>query len=268
LLTGETHGYYADFAEAAAGKLARALSEGFVYQGEASRHRGGATRGTPSHHLPPTCFVNFVQNHDQIGNRPLGERLITMAPRQALAAAVALTLLSPQIPMIFMGEETGCRSPFLYFTDHNDELAPLVREGRRSEFSHFHEFVDPDKRLRIPDPNAISTFEDSIPREAEDTPYWKHFYAELIALRHRFIVPRLRGAISAGAWPTGSKSVMARWQLNDCAMLTVQCNLGDENVIPIEPEESPIMFYSTVARDIPDGTSHQAFLVAMLQRAI
>src|SRR5690606_40151082 len=101
-----------------AAKLARGLAEGFIYQGEPSPYADGAPRGEPSAHLPPTAFVSFLQNHDQIGNRAFGERLIALSDPQALRAAYALLLLSPQIPMLFMGEEIGARQPFLYFTSY------------------------------------------------------------------------------------------------------------------------------------------------------
>src|SRR5690606_10289037 len=100
-------------------------------------------------------------NHDQIGNRALGERLSRLCPPPALRAATGLLLLAPMIPLLFMGDEEGSRRPFLFFTDHHDELADAVREGRRNEFAHFAAFADPQQRARIPDPNAADTFEAS-----------------------------------------------------------------------------------------------------------
>ena len=107
LLTGERDGYYADYAEQPADRLARCLAEGFVYQGEPSAYRQGKPRGSPSGDLPPTAFVLFLQNHDQIGNRPFGDRLTERVDPEALEAAIALQLLCPQIPLIFMGEEAA-----------------------------------------------------------------------------------------------------------------------------------------------------------------
>src|SRR5581483_8346334 len=147
LLTGESEGYYADFAEAAIEKLARAWREGFAWQGEPSPYRGGAPRGEPAAHLPPTAFVAFLQNHDQIGNRAFGERLLALAP-DGYAAALAFLLLSPQIPMLFMGEEYGEARPFLYFSAYQGDLAVAVREGRRREFADFPEFADGKQRAR------------------------------------------------------------------------------------------------------------------------
>ncbi|HUN99524.1 MAG TPA: malto-oligosyltrehalose trehalohydrolase, partial [Bradyrhizobium sp.] len=103
LLSGETHGYYGDYRHSPLNDIGRALGSGFVYQGEASAHRGGRKRGEPSGALPPITFINFLQNHDQIGNRPLGDRLETIAEPKAIEAALAITLLAPTIPMLFMG---------------------------------------------------------------------------------------------------------------------------------------------------------------------
>ena len=114
-----SEGYYEDYADRPAERLARCLKEGFIYQGEPSAYRGGKSRGTPSADLPPTAFVLFLQNHDQIGNRAFGERLTQLADPAALEAAIALLLLCPQIPLLFMGEEGASTSPFLFFTDHN-----------------------------------------------------------------------------------------------------------------------------------------------------
>ena len=160
LLTGETEGYYSDYADAPAAGLARCLKEGFIYQGEPSAHRGGIRRGSDSTRLSPTAFVLFLQNHDQIGNRALGERLTSLSNPAALEAAIALLLLCPQIPLVFMGEEQGSLAPFLFFTDHNPDLAKAVREGRRREFAAFAQFSTPATLAKIPDPNARETFEE------------------------------------------------------------------------------------------------------------
>ncbi|TDH63501.1 malto-oligosyltrehalose trehalohydrolase [Dankookia rubra] len=229
LLTGEREGYYEDFAEDGAAKLARVLSEGFLFQGQVSGHLG-APRGEPSAHLPPTAFVLFLQNHDQVGNRAFGERLPALADPEALAAATALLLLSPQIPMLFMGEEWAATAPFLFFTDHNAELAPLVTAGRRKEFAKFAAFQDPAKRERIPDPNAEGTFRDSIPDavEAGRPPHDAvlALHRRLLALRRDRIVPHLPGAAALGAEVIGEKAVLARWRLGDGSTLTIATNFG------------------------------------------
>jgi maltooligosyltrehalose trehalohydrolase len=190
LLTGETDGYYADYAEAPAKRLARCLAEGFIYQGEHSAYRKDR-RGTSSALLPPTSFVLFLQNHDQVGNRALGERLTVLAKPEALEAALALLLLCPQIPLLFMGEEGGSRSPFLFFTDHGPDLARLVREGRAREFARFGSFVT----SALPDPNDPATFDSSLPTP---DPVRGQARQELVRcvlkLRKTEIVPRLAGA--------------------------------------------------------------------------
>ncbi len=217
LLTGEDSGYYADYADHPADKLARVLAEGWVYQGEHS-HYLDARRGGPCRHLPPTAHVLFLQNHDQIGNRALGERLTVLTEPAALEAAIALLLLSPQIPLLFMGEETASRSPFLFFTDHGPELADAVREGRRNEFSRFADFADPAKREHIPDPNAAATFEASVPQPDPEhgAARWE-LYRRLIALRLREIAPYLDDAKVFDAHVIGPKAVEATVHLSRSA---------------------------------------------------
>src|SRR5262249_57436183 len=124
-----------------------ALTSGFAYQGEPSRFRGGVARGEPSGHLPPTAFVSFLQNHDQVGNRALGDRLAALAPPLALRTAMAVLLLAPSPPLLFMGEEWGATTPFPFFCDLGPALAPLVREGRRREFAHDPAFRHAPDRL-------------------------------------------------------------------------------------------------------------------------
>jgi maltooligosyltrehalose trehalohydrolase len=256
LLTGEHEGYYADYTDDPAGKLARALAEGFVYQGEASAYRGGERRGTRSDRLPPTAFVCFLQNHDQTGNRACGERLLALAPADALKAAAALLLLGPQIPMLFMGEEAGAMEPFLFFTDHREPaLAHAVREGRRREFARFAQFADPAKRARIPDPNAFDTFSGSHPTLfGANADSWRNFYAELLRLRHTEIVPRLSGTRGEGARALGAACVLARWRMGDGAALTLACNLGRDPVAAELPSVAPV-YGNPRAASIPAATT-------------
>ncbi|SFU44908.1 malto-oligosyltrehalose trehalohydrolase [Halomonas korlensis] len=234
LLTGEQEGYYRDFVDNATQKLARCLGEGFIYQGQRSRH--GQSRGEPSAHLPPTAFVAFLQNHDQTGNRALGERLTLLADHEALCAATVVLLLSPMVPLLFMGEEWGSTRPFLFFTDHRDALAEAVRQGRRAEFADFSAFRDEAVRETIPDPNAPQTFTDSIPDfDARETPAhaaWLAHYRALLTLRRHEIVPRLKGkgAKALGAEVLGEKAVVARWRMNDASHLVIALNLGDTPV--------------------------------------
>ncbi|WBH17089.1 malto-oligosyltrehalose trehalohydrolase [Sphingomonas radiodurans] len=227
LLTGEAHAYYADFADRPADRLARCLGEGFIYQGEGSPNHDGRPRGTPSAHLPPTAFVSFLQNHDQIGNRAHGERLTVLADPEKLRAATALLLLCPQIPLLFMGDIDGSETPFLFFTRFQDDLADAVREGRRREFAKFPAFADEAARTRIPDPNARSTFDQSRPEPGPQAEQWRALYRDLLALRRDRIVPYLAGAQALGAHTTGDAAVTARWRLDDGSILGIAIDLAD-----------------------------------------
>ncbi|MDP2968233.1 MAG: DUF3459 domain-containing protein, partial [Deltaproteobacteria bacterium] len=150
LLTGEQSGYYQDFGDF--NQLVKALREGFVYSGQYSSYRR-RKHGNSSKHLPPSKFVVFSQNHDQIGNRAKGDRLSTLVPFGALKLAAGMVLLSPNIPLLFMGEEYGEETPFQYFVSHSDpELIEAVREGRREEFAAFR------WEGEIPDPQDEATF--------------------------------------------------------------------------------------------------------------
>ncbi len=222
LLTGESEGYYEDFQDATA-LLARCLTDGFAYQGDVSPHLG-RPRGEPSADLPTTAFVVCLQNHDQIGNRAMGERLTILADPAALEAATALLLLCPFVPMLFMGEEWGARNPFLFFTSHNDELAQLIRDGRRAEFKGFSAFRDEARRAAIPDPNAPTTFEASRPERADPAAFER--VRHLLALRREHIVPGIPGCRSAGTTVLAPKAVQAAWTLGTGQRLTVALNLG------------------------------------------
>ena len=136
LATGERDGYYAAYADQPARHLARCLAEGFAYQGEVSPF-SGHSRGEKSSHLPPSCFVDFLQNHDQVGNRAFGERIGALAEQARLEALYACVLLAPQVPLLFMGEEFDASTPFLYFCDFGPDLAQAVATGRREEFRRF-----------------------------------------------------------------------------------------------------------------------------------
>ncbi|WP_122412004.1 malto-oligosyltrehalose trehalohydrolase [Pseudomonas viridiflava] len=264
LLTGETDAYYSDFAQEPTQKLARLLSEGFVYQGEQTRH--GHTRGEPSGHLPPSAFVLFLQNHDQIGNRALGERLPQLCPAPALKAATALLLLSPMIPLMFMGDEWAASEPFLFFTSHHGELADLVREGRRSEFADFAAFADPERREHIPDPNHPKTFEASRPAFAAldletdaglDHRNWLALYKQLLALRKEEIIPRLPGASAMGTQILADHAVSASWRMGDRSVLRIDLNLSERAVNASQQKGARVIF-STQPKS--SELSHQGIL--------
>jgi malto-oligosyltrehalose trehalohydrolase len=259
LLAGETGGYYGDYADDPVVRLGRALAEGFVYQGEASAHRGGALRGEPSAALPPVAFVNFLQNHDQIGNRAFGERLAALAPEAALRAAAALLLLAPGVPMLFMGEEWGAPEPFPFFCDFGPELSEAVREGRRREFEAFPAFRDPAARERIPDPGAAATFEAALldRSRAAEPPHaaLRSLHAALIATRRREIVPLLRAAPGGGARfeRLGERALRVVWTLGGDATLALRANLA-ATPSPAAPALEP----GRVLFELPDGAALRA----------
>ncbi len=232
LVTGETDGYYEDYADSADALLARALAEGFAYQGEPSRHAGGAPRGEPSRHLPPTAFVPFLQTHDQVGNRAFGERLCHLAASdEALHAATAILLLAPSPPLLFMGEEWAAAEPFLYFCDFGGELAASVRDGRRREFAGFKRFKDPAIVATIPDPVAVGTFQRSQldwGKLGEGAHLrWLERYRRLLGIRRREIVP-LVPLIRQGSYtaPPHQGMIAVDWTLADGAVLRLRANLS------------------------------------------
>ncbi|MEH3146693.1 MAG: malto-oligosyltrehalose trehalohydrolase [Methylobacterium frigidaeris] len=195
LLTGEDAGYYESFADKPHERLARSLAEGFAYQGEPFKTLDNHPRGEPSGHLPPSAFVTFLQNHDQVGNRALGERLSQLADPPKLALARAGLLLAPQIPMLWMGEEWSASTPFLFFVDFapDEELNKAVRDGRRREFKSFAAFADEEKAKTIPDPTAKTTFDASkLDWSERDRPPHREVLEDttrLLALRQAEIVP-------------------------------------------------------------------------------
>lgn len=248
LLTGENDGYYADYADQPIRHLGRCLTEGFAYQGEISVYRNGEPRGEPSAHLPPSAFVSFLQNHDQIGNRALGERLPALTTPAALRTAVILFLLSPAVPLLFMGEEWGTHEPFPFFCGFSGDLAEAVTAGRRKEFAHFKRFRNPAARDAIPDPCANHTFEQAkLDWQTQKHPShreWLKLYHELLALRQRMIVPRLCDTCSGRFEILSSHALHADWSLGGAAQLSVCVNLGETPVNLISLPQGNIFFSS------------------------
>ena len=228
--TGDAQGYYADYIGDTV-KLGRSLAEGFAFQGEMMPYRGHL-RGESSAHLPPTTFVAFIQNHDQIGNRPFGDRLTAIALPEAVRAVAAVYLLLPQVPMLFMGEEWGADQPFPFFCDFGPDLASRVRDGRRAEFARFPDFHDPAKRELIPDPTAEETFAtaklawDDVLREPHAR--WLDWYCRVLALRHAEIVPLLALIRRGGRYQVISDgAVIVRWRVGETgAELVLEANLS------------------------------------------
>ncbi len=227
LATGESDGYYAAYKNAPAKHLARCLAEGFAYQGEVSPF-SEEPRGEPSAHLAPSCFVDFMQNHDQVGNRAHGERLSSLSEAHKLRALSSILLLAPSPPLLFMGEEWGCKQPFLYFCDFAGELGESVRQGRRGEFARFAAFADPKARARIPDPLAEQTFKRSVLRwkDARGTQgrEWLAHYKSLLDLRKSEIAPRPFGP---GRYRMlGERAFEVAWE----GGLALLANCGDQAV--------------------------------------
>jgi maltooligosyltrehalose trehalohydrolase len=226
LLTGEDQGYYEDYSGIVAAEdarlsehdgeparhIVRAMAEGFVYQGEVSAFRNGRPRGEPSGHLSPCAFVNFLQNHDQVGNRPLGERLSVLAKPEAVAAALSVLLLSPSPPLLFMGEEWGATEPFAFFCDFTGVLAAAVRNGRRREFAEAYARYGNE----IPDPLAARTRSGAmLDWNFSATPVHAQRLAltrALLEVRRRAIAPLLPAIKSGGEASFQDGVLTARWQ--------------------------------------------------------
>jgi maltooligosyltrehalose trehalohydrolase len=224
LLTAESAGYYRDYQDAGS-HIARTLAQGFAYQGEHSAFRGRA-RGEPSAQLPRADFVNFVQNHDQIGNRPMGERLSVLAKPQALEAALAVLFLQPGPPLMFMGDEWGATEPFPFFCDFKGELAQAVRQGRRREFAEAYA-VHGDE---IPDPLSQATRDSAVlDWSARTEPAHAKRLAltrALLAARHCFVAPLIPAMTTPGDVQFETGLLAARWAAGNKALMLL-ANLAD-----------------------------------------
>ena len=229
LLTEEAQGYYGDYQASTLDGLARALASGFVYQGEPAPFWGNAKRGEPSGVLPPTSFVNFLQNHDQVGNRPFGDRLEGIVSREKIEAALAVTLIAPAIPMLFMGEEWGSKAPFPFFCDFKGGLAEAVRKGRREEYKWAYERYGDE----VPDPLMSTTFKSAkLDWGTRDSPEGAKRLAlvrELLAVRAREIAPRLKGATFGEAHAEENGLLTAHWRMGD-ATLRLMANLSASEI--------------------------------------
>ena len=206
------------------------MAEGFVYQGEISKHSGASRGGSRLAHLPTTSFVICLQNHDQIGNRAMGERLTQLAePASPARRDSACCCCRLSCRMLFMGEEVSSTHaiPVLHQRTMTT-LAKLVKEGRRAEFKHFAAFQDPERREKIPDPNAPTTFHASVPEFTGDSSFVHK--PCLTVRRERPSCPASLAAAACGGRGTrASSALVARWRLGTGATLVaIAINLGDE----------------------------------------
>jgi maltooligosyltrehalose trehalohydrolase len=256
LMTGESQGYYGDYQRSPLDDIARALCSGFVYQGEMSAFRGHK-RGEPSGQLAPTAFINFLQNHDQIGNRAFGDRLESVANPEAIEAALAVMLLAPAIPMLFMGEEWGSKTPFAFFCDFKGDLANAVRKGRRSEYAWAYDKHGDE----VPDALALETFRSAaLDWNERSEPSAQRRLArvqELLTVRRREIVPRLDGAAFGTATVTANGLLTADWRLGDGATLRLLANLSDREITAASQDfKGTLIWGSELGDSVPPWSVH------------
>jgi maltooligosyltrehalose trehalohydrolase len=252
-----------DFSDKPMQHLIRCLTEGFAYQGENSVHRLGVRRGSPSTHLPLNAFIPFLQNHDQIGNRAFGERITELVGPRPLRAGMAVMLLAPHTPLLFMGEEYGEKTRFTFFCDWPPEQAQLVRDGRRKEFAaKFPEFNDPEAQKRIPDPSHPDTFLkcklDWSSLERPEHQAWLAYYQNLLLLRKERVLPHLPGlqGNNTRVRMLDTRSMHIEWRLGDGARLHLIANLGTVPVLNVMQPQAPLLFTSEgdVAPSLKAGT--------------
>jgi malto-oligosyltrehalose trehalohydrolase len=232
IATNEQEAYYQDYEIETAGQMARALATGFVFQGDYSRHRSREV-GDRSAHLPPTAFVHFIQNHDQIGNRAFGDRLRALSSARAYDCMQAILLLSPQIPLMFQGDEFGDPNSFCFFTDFHGDLGKAVSKGRKEEFKYFSAFEDERAGEVFPDPNDEATFLASkLDWSQLSRPIQRRrlqVTQELLSARRAVVIPLLE-KVSGGC---GSASVDGRalavtWKLRADKTYHLFANLDDK----------------------------------------
>ena len=238
-------GYYADFGEL--GQLAKSLEQNFVYDGIYSKYRG-RVHGRPAGHLSQHKFLGYIQNHDQVGNRALGDRLREIAGFARAKIAAAFVLTGPFIPMLFQGEEWAASSPFQYFADHDEEMARLVSEGRKREFETFGWAPE-----LIPDPEAVETFVRSKLKWDEAT---EGDHAEMLDW-HRKLIRLRRETPSLFDGEPGHTRVsydeQEKWLSMERGDITVSCNLGEAERIFQVPEGGRVVLGSRGVPLVLDG---------------
>jgi maltooligosyltrehalose trehalohydrolase len=230
-LSNAWENYFADYTGAIE-DLCKTLNEGFLFQGERSPSTS-QPRGTQVTDEPANAFVIALQNHDQIGNRPFGERLHHEIDYDRFLTASAVLLLAPETPLLFMGQEFAASTPFRYFTDHHAELGRLVTEGRRKEFAGFRAFAQERLQRLIPDPQAEPTFLASKLRlrERAEHAFTYRLYQRLLALRHGDPVFQVQDRATSHAEPIGGAGLLLqRWR--DAEHRLLIANFGAELVLP------------------------------------
>lgn len=236
LLTGETQGYYGDYGNEPVALLARALTSGYVFAHSDRDGQGRRKQVVAAAPEPLSTMVQFFGNHDQVGNRAFGERLAQLVPAPAAELAMLLTLLGPATPLIFMGDEFGAQTPFLYFADWEGELRDAVRQGRLREFGHE---VPPGGTL--PDPCDTVTFAHSrLDWQQADNPQGQARQAllrEALAARRQWLNPRQHRLVPRGhtAKMVGARGLRVRWHYDDGAQWQMDINLSD---MPVEAPAS------------------------------
>lgn len=221
LASGERTGYYAPYAHDPVAAAGRALAEGFVFQGELYPGEGGHPRGTVSTALAPDAFVAFAQNHDHIGNRPLGDRLAASLAPERLAFLRFVLMLSPAIPLLFQGEEALLSQPFPFFCDFEGDLAEAVRNGRRSEFADFFDAHGES----FPDPLSEATFI-SAKLKAEDfrTPQARaelDIFRRLADERRRLVWPLALSGYRGSELSRTGEALRVAWHFNAGTLVMV-----------------------------------------------
>ena len=256
LLSNAWENYYVDYTGSMTA-LAAIINQGFLYQGQHSQFRD-RPHGTVVTNETASAFVFAIQNHDQVGNRPFGERLHHQIDAERYAVASAVLLLVPETVLLFMGQEFAASTPFCYFTDHNDELGRLVTAGRRREFSGFREFVDEESQKSIPDPQSETTFNgsrlDLTDRERRAATF--ALYRELLRLRHTDSVFTVARREESRAYPIGAKALLLhRW--NGDAHRVLIANFGA--AITIAKDDLPISETQAVESKVLLDTGESRF---------
>lgn len=233
-MTGETQGYYHDYGDDPLALLARGFTHGMVFEGSQRKPGGAREVIAPTPPQVLSALVNFSHNHDQVGNRARGERLVRLVPPEAALLPTLLAVLTPAIPMLFQGEEWGTPEPFLYFADWDGELREAVREGRRREFGH-------EDAHDLPDPCSQATFEASRPNRAHaSTPEGQAWLAEVrgaLAARKTHITPHQSQLLTGRhtAQRVGAHGLSVQWRYDGGRMLCLELNLGPE-ALEVPPE--------------------------------